>query len=109
MKLRRDHRIIGELVGSVSKSSRQDVFTGLPLLLLPEEVNLLLEKEIARLIKCTCLQQPPNESLYEKFQQYRDMLFSQQVECLRENRKKQVIMIRIHIFRYKKNVKLSVE
>lgn len=93
MKLRQNHRIIGELVGSFPKSTRQDVFSGLPLLLLPEEVTLLLEKRIACLIQWSDLEKPPTESLNKKFQEYRNTLFLQQAECLRENRKKQVTII----------------
>lgn len=85
-------------MGSFPKSTRQDVFSGLPLLLLPEEVTLLLEKKIARLIQCSNLEKPPTESLNEKFQEYRNMLFLQQAECLRENRKKQVIVIYTYLY-----------
>ncbi|EFN82686.1 hypothetical protein EAI_02039, partial [Harpegnathos saltator] len=59
LKLRRDHRILGELIGSFPKLSRQEVFLGLPLLLLPEEVTLLIEKNIACLIQCCSLEKPP--------------------------------------------------
>lgn len=93
LKLRRDHRIVGELVGTFPKATRQDVFSGLPLLLLPEEVTLLLEKGIACLVQCTNLNEPASESLKEKFQEYRDTLFLQQAECLRDNRKRQVFII----------------
>lgn len=98
MRLRQDHRIIGELVGSFPKSTRQDAFSGLPLLLLPEEVTLLLEKKIACLVHCSSLEKPPTESLSEKFQEYRNTLFIQQAECLRENRRKQVIIICIYLY-----------
>jgi len=96
--LRRDYRIIGELVGSFPKATRQDVFSGLPLLLLSEEVTLLLEKGIAWLIQCTNLDKPPTESLKEKFEEYRNLLFLQQAKCLRENRKRQVFIVYIFIF-----------
>ncbi|EGI65192.1 tRNA-splicing endonuclease subunit Sen34 [Acromyrmex echinatior] len=91
LKLRRDHRIIGELVGSFPKLTRQEIFLGLPLLLLPEEVTLLLEKKIACLVECTNLKTQPDESLNQRFQEYRDKLFLEQGNCLKDNRKKQVI------------------
>jgi len=91
LKLRRDHRIIGELIGSFPKLTRQEIFLGLPLLLLPEEVTLLLEKKIACLIECTSLKTQPDESLNQRFQEYRDKLFQEQGNCLKDNRKKQVI------------------
>lgn len=95
MKLRQDHRILGDLIGSFPRSTRQDVFLGLPLLLLPEEVTLLLEKNIVCLIQYDSLEKPPTTSLNEKFEEYRNTLFIQQAECLRENRRKQVITVSI--------------
>lgn len=93
LKLRRDYRIIGDLVGSFPRSTRQDIFLGLPLLLLPEEVTLLVEKNIACLIHYHNLGKPPVASLSEKFEEYRNTLFVEQAECLRENRRKQVIIV----------------
>ncbi|XP_012231670.1 tRNA-splicing endonuclease subunit Sen34 [Linepithema humile] len=90
LRLRRDHRIIGELVGTLPKSIRQDVFPGLPLLLFPEEVTLLVEKKIACVVQCTNLEKPPTESLYKKFQEYTDTLLIEQEERLIEFRKQQV-------------------
>jgi hypothetical protein len=84
-------------VGSFPKATRQDIFSGLPLLLLSEEVTLLLEKGIAQLIKCTNLDKPPTESLKEKFEEYRNLLFQQQAKCLRENRKRQVFIVYIYL------------
>ncbi|EZA48854.1 hypothetical protein DMN91_005372 [Ooceraea biroi] len=107
LKLRRDYRIIGELVGSFPKSTRQDVFSGLPLLLLSEEVTLLLEKGIACLIECVNLDKP-TESLKEKFQEYRNVLFLQQAECLRENRRKQITSVMDKIVEGKKRKMLGL-
>lgn len=99
LKLRRDHRIIGELVGSFPKLTRQDVFLGLPLLLLPEEITLLVEKKIAYLVECTSLKAQPDQSLSQRFQEYREKLFLEQADCLKDNRKKQVVIyIVIYIY-----------
>lgn len=106
LKLRRNHRVLGELVGSLPKPTRQDVFSGLPLLLLPEEVTLLLEKNIARLVRYASLEKLPNESLSKRFKEYRETLFLEQAECLKESRKRQVKLLHmcIHLlsetFRY---------
>jgi len=105
LRLRRDHRIIGELVGSFPKLTRQDVFLGLPLLLLPEEVTLLLEKKIACLVECISLKTQPDELLSQRFQEYRDKLFLEQADCLKDNRKKQVIIICIYIY-IKRNIRI---
>jgi len=79
-------------VGSFPKSPRQDVFLGLPLLLLPEETTLLLEKKIACLVEYTSLKAEPDESLSQRFQEYRDKLFLEQADCLKDNRKRQVVI-----------------
>ncbi|KAG7092403.1 hypothetical protein E1B28_008760 [Marasmius oreades] len=50
MKLRSIHRICGILGGTLPHLSQQNVFLGIPLLLSPEEVVLLVEKEIAVLV-----------------------------------------------------------
>lgn len=92
LKLRRDYRIIGELIGCLPKKPRQDILSGLPLLLQPEEVTLLLEKSFARLVQYPCLQKPPSDSLKEIFKRYRNQLYIEQEECLRKERKKQVTL-----------------
>lgn len=45
--LRREHRICGVLIGSLPHVPQQNVFLGLPLLLMPEEARLLVEKGLA--------------------------------------------------------------
>ncbi|KAF9264737.1 tRNA-intron endonuclease catalytic domain-like protein [Marasmius fiardii PR-910] len=50
VKLRSDHHICGILGGTLPHLSQQNVFLGIPLLLSPEEVVLLVEKEIAVLV-----------------------------------------------------------
>ncbi|XP_015180915.1 PREDICTED: tRNA-splicing endonuclease subunit Sen34 [Polistes dominula] len=90
LTLRKEHRIIGELVGCLAKYPRQEVLSGLPLLLFPEEVSLLLEKGIARVVKYSHLQYPPSESLKETFDQYREILFKEQEKCLKEEKEKQI-------------------
>lgn len=42
--LRSEHRICGLLVGTLPHLSQQNVFLGLPVVLTPEEVVLLIEK-----------------------------------------------------------------
>ncbi|XP_011167367.2 tRNA-splicing endonuclease subunit Sen34 [Solenopsis invicta] len=108
LKLRRKHKIIGELVGSFPKSTRQEAFLGLPLLLLPEEVTLLLEKKIACLVECKSLKTQPDESLSQRFQEYRDKLFLEQADCLKENRKEQITSVMDKIVEGKKRKMLGL-
>ncbi|KAF9551307.1 hypothetical protein EC957_009191 [Mortierella hygrophila] len=49
-KLRQDHRIAGSLAGSLPRSPMQNIFQGLPLRLLPEEISVLLHHEIIDLV-----------------------------------------------------------
>lgn len=48
--LRRTHHICGVLIGSIAQIPQQNVFLGLPLELMPEEVKLLVEKEAAYIV-----------------------------------------------------------
>ncbi|KAK2582749.1 hypothetical protein KPH14_005016 [Odynerus spinipes] len=109
LTLRRDHRIIGELVGCLPKHPRQEVLSGLPLLLLPEEVSLLLEKGIARVVKYPYLQQPPSKSLKETFEKYRNTLFIEQEKCLRKEKEKQVTTMMDKIVEGKRRKMLGLE
>jgi tRNA-splicing endonuclease subunit Sen34 len=45
--IRREHHICGVLIGNIPLASQQNVFSGIPLELMPEEARLLLEKRIA--------------------------------------------------------------
>ncbi|XP_034942642.1 tRNA-splicing endonuclease subunit Sen34 [Chelonus insularis] len=91
LELRQKYKIIGSLIGCLSKLPRQEIFHGLPMLLMPEEVTLLLEKKIVRLVQINDIQMKPNDKLKQKFNNYRNKLFSQQEERLKEERKKQII------------------
>jgi len=48
--LRRTHHICGVLIGGLPQVPQQNIFTGLPVELLPEEARLLVEKEVAYII-----------------------------------------------------------
>jgi tRNA-splicing endonuclease subunit Sen34 len=48
--LRRTHNICGILIGGIPQVPQQNVFLGLPLELIPEEVKLLVEKEVAYIV-----------------------------------------------------------
>jgi tRNA-splicing endonuclease subunit Sen34 len=48
--LRREHHICGVLIGSIPQAPQQNVFLGLPLELMLEEVRLLVEKRVAYIV-----------------------------------------------------------
>ncbi|XP_066599815.1 tRNA-splicing endonuclease subunit Sen34 [Prorops nasuta] len=109
LKLRRDYRIIGELIGCLPKNPRQDIIMGLPLMLLSEEVTLLIEKGIVRVIQCPNLEKYPCDSLKDVFTSYREKLFEEQKSILREERKNQVTLLMDKIIEGKRCKILGLE
>ncbi|KAF9910978.1 tRNA-splicing endonuclease subunit [Lobosporangium transversale] len=49
-KLRQTYRIVGSLTGSLARSPMQNIFQGLPLRLLPEEVYVLRSRDLVDLV-----------------------------------------------------------
>ncbi|KAK3831573.1 MAG: hypothetical protein J3R72DRAFT_454857 [Linnemannia gamsii] len=70
-KLRQDNRIAGSLAGSLPRSPMQNIFQGLPLRLLPEEISVLLHHEIIELIVDNPhhLQPPPQQQQQQQQEQ----------------------------------------
>uniref|UniRef100_A0A8D2LAA9 tRNA-splicing endonuclease subunit Sen34 n=1 Tax=Varanus komodoensis TaxID=61221 RepID=A0A8D2LAA9_VARKO len=71
-QIREEHRIVGTLVGALARKPRQNVWLGLPLQLLPEEAQLLVERGLAILFKKPASQHlgrdPDQESYREQLQ-----------------------------------------
>ncbi|EPQ58091.1 tRNA-intron endonuclease catalytic domain-like protein [Gloeophyllum trabeum ATCC 11539] len=65
--LRSKHHICGVLTGTLPHLSQQNVFLGVPLLLLPEEVVLLIEKELAVLVDDPSAHHAPSPSEIAKW------------------------------------------
>ncbi|EEB17576.1 conserved hypothetical protein [Pediculus humanus corporis] len=86
----RSLRIIGNFIGNLATSPKQDKISALPLQLLDEEVTLLLEKGYAILKTFPSLSEPPNEKLKEKSKAYRERFLQDQAEILTEKRKSDV-------------------
>jgi len=59
--LRTTHRILGSLVGTLPITPRREDQNGVPCLLLPEEVRLLVENNIGRAVKYPVLTSLPSE------------------------------------------------
>lgn len=49
-RLRREHHILGVLIGTLAQIPQQNVFLGIPLELQPEEAHLLVEKGLAYIV-----------------------------------------------------------
>jgi tRNA-splicing endonuclease subunit Sen34 len=48
--LRSTHHICGSMIGTIPQNPQQNVFLGLPVELMPEEANLLVQKEVAYIV-----------------------------------------------------------
>lgn len=73
--LRREHHICGVLIGSIPHFPQQNVFHGLPLQLMPEEVRLLVEKGVAYVVDdAIAHQQTLLKTSIQKRRQYVKML-----------------------------------
>ncbi|KAL2796352.1 hypothetical protein BJX66DRAFT_140556 [Aspergillus keveii] len=64
--LRREHHICGVLAGTLPQVPQQNVFTGLPLELMPEEARLLVEKGVACIVDEANFQKQGMASLLEE-------------------------------------------
>lgn len=79
LKLRQNYRIVGNLIGSLPKYPRQNLFNGLPLCLQPEEVSLLKENGFAKLVGCSSLSVQPSDSLLNAFEKEENVFNEAQV------------------------------
>ncbi|TCD65634.1 tRNA-splicing endonuclease subunit [Steccherinum ochraceum] len=65
--LRSKHRVCGVLSGTLPHVSQQNVFLGLPLMLIPEEVVLLVEKQLAVLVDDPSAHRKPSRGALENW------------------------------------------
>lgn len=72
LKLREEHRIIGNLLGCLVGLPRQETFKGLPVALLQEEVSLLLENNLAYIVGDSHLSALPTLESKEKYNSYKE-------------------------------------
>ncbi|KAF9495985.1 tRNA-intron endonuclease catalytic domain-like protein [Pleurotus eryngii] len=70
--LRSQHRLCGILAGTLPHLSQQNVFLGVPLLLMPEEVVLLVEKKFAVLVDDPKAHQAPTAPQLQKWEEERE-------------------------------------
>ncbi|GJJ12244.1 hypothetical protein Clacol_006485 [Clathrus columnatus] len=89
--LRAQHRICGTLVGTLPHLAQQNFFLGLPLLLMPEEVVLLVEKVgICTLVDDTHSIREPTHAELEEWNEDRKKDIQIQVEQWKEKEKNRV-------------------
>jgi tRNA-splicing endonuclease subunit Sen34 len=79
LTLRKEHRIVGNLIGTLSVLPRQDTMLGLPMMLMPEEVRLLLDQKLAQVVKYDILKQIPTLEMLKEFEDFRQQSYLDQV------------------------------
>ncbi|TFY69265.1 hypothetical protein EVG20_g3216 [Dentipellis fragilis] len=80
--LRSQYRICGVLAGTLPHLSQQNAFLGLPLVLMPEEVVFLVEKEFAVLVDDPPAHRDPTPEELKKWDALRQLDIKQQHERL---------------------------
>eukprot|EP00092_Neocalanus_flemingeri_P028604 GFUD01031061.1.p1 GENE.GFUD01031061.1~~GFUD01031061.1.p1 ORF type:complete len:334 (+),score=109.71 GFUD01031061.1:51-1004(+) len=80
--LRNKFRILGSFVGFSPKS----VDIGLPLLLMGEEIQLLKEKGIVKLVEIKCWEEEPSERIIQRALDYKEQTYQSQIEEFKEER-----------------------
>lgn len=84
--LRSEHKICGVLTGTLPHLSQQNVFLGLPLVLMPEELVLLVEKQLAIIVHDPEAHHTPTPSQLEAWDTSRRQDITSQIAQL-EHRK----------------------
>jgi len=84
VRLRKDHHVLGCLVGSGAKCRREE--TSLPLLLSAEEMQVLLDEEVIRVVFIPRLVLPPTQHIIKKANKYDDQSYQQQIKELKRSK-----------------------
>lgn len=77
--LRSEHRICGVLSGTLPHLSQQNIFLGLPLVLVPEELVLLVEKQLATIVHDPAAHHPATPTQLESWDAQRQRGIAQQI------------------------------
>ena len=81
--LRQNCRIVGSLIGTLGKAPRQVEFSGLPMLLSPEEIDLLFTQQ--KIILCR-LKNEFSEEYLNKYNIHTEKTYQEQILLFREER-----------------------
>ena len=92
--LRKEHRIVGNLVGCPPRAPRQVAFSGLPLILQPEEVTVLLREGVIETLTSLNLTAiaagEKNRRRRRQFKRFREESYRSQVEVCRDDRAERI-------------------
>jgi len=101
--LRNKFRILGSFVGASPRS----VDIGLPLLLMGEEIQLLKEKEIVKLIEVKSWECEPSTKLVQRALEYKEQSYQSQIEEFKKERVEMIHKMADKIVAGKKKKKLE--
>ncbi|EGN95466.1 hypothetical protein SERLA73DRAFT_186486, partial [Serpula lacrymans var. lacrymans S7.3] len=87
--LRSKHHICGILAGTLPHLSQQNVFLGVPLLLMPEEVAFLVESELAVLVDDSVAHHDPSTSSMQRWNTQRVDDIKRQISLAQEKEVKE--------------------
>ena len=97
IRLRKEHHIVGNLVGALPEFPRQHGDYGLPVVLMAEEVRLLSKLSLVTIVDTSLNHQQPNESYFATddcksfYHQLQDKQYEQINSRFKENRKAEFI------------------
>jgi len=103
--LRREHRIIGQQVGSDCRYPRE--LTGLPLLLSPPEVQVLKEENVISLVEMRSLKNAPSTRTIDIATKHREDSYQKQIQIFKEDKRKNIEVFADKILEGKKNKLLN--
>ncbi|KAH9056673.1 tRNA-intron endonuclease catalytic domain-like protein [Lactarius vividus] len=84
--LRSEHRICGVLSGTLPHLSQQNIFLGVPLVLIPEELVLLVEKQLATIVHDPAAHHPATPAQLESWDAQRQRGIAHQQQKKRAER-----------------------
>uniref|UniRef100_A0A8D9E105 TSEN34 N-terminal domain-containing protein n=1 Tax=Cacopsylla melanoneura TaxID=428564 RepID=A0A8D9E105_9HEMI len=90
-ELRCHHHIVGNLIGTLSSVSKNAKVLALPCQLLPEEITLLVELKICKLVKIKQETQETLSNLKEKYGSYKEEIKKEQVEAFKKGKEKKIL------------------
>jgi len=108
IRLRREHRIVGNLIGCPPKTPHQQVDCGLPLVVSAEEISILTNEEVIQTVFFSNKKssQSNTREIKRRFVQFREESYADQIVAAREERKREIIFMADKIVEGKKR-KLS--
>ncbi|ESO83185.1 hypothetical protein LOTGIDRAFT_236781 [Lottia gigantea] len=88
--LRKEHRIVGNLVGSLPRAPRQNIHLGLPLQLAFYEAKLLVDTGVGEIVISKNLEKYVDEKKVQQFKELRQKSYEDQIPLFKDARRKEI-------------------